>query len=82
MEAVCCGLSVIATRVGGLPEIIDQAEKGTLIEAGDEDALFTAIQNFDSTRKGDIIRGLLPYSTEQVRQKLLGVYQRVLSAAE
>ncbi|MEL7424697.1 MAG: glycosyltransferase [Bacteroidota bacterium] len=82
MEAVCCGLPVIATRVGGLPEIIDHAEKGMLIDAGDEDALFNTIQNFESTRNGDIAPGVLPYSTEQVRQKLLGVYQRVLSVAE
>ncbi len=41
-EALCCGLPVISTNVGGIPEIITK-ENGILINAEDEEALTTAI---------------------------------------
>lgn len=44
LEAQCCGLAVIGTRVGGIPEIIDQEWKGILVNASDEEALFEAIK--------------------------------------
>ncbi len=82
MEAVCCGLPVIATNVGGLPEIIDRPERGMLIEAGDEDALLNAIQAFKPPSPTELQVNALPYSTDEVRQKLLGMYQSVLSLSE
>lgn len=42
-EALCCGLPVIATNVGGIPELITN-ENGILIETGDEQALVSAMQ--------------------------------------
>lgn len=41
LEALCCGLPVIATRVGGIPEIFSEPD-GQLIEAGDQEALVQA----------------------------------------
>ncbi|MFM2137788.1 MAG: hypothetical protein RJA57_95, partial [Bacteroidota bacterium] len=41
-EALCCGLPVIATRVGGIPELIDD-RKGLLIPSRDETALVGAL---------------------------------------
>lgn len=43
-EALCCGLPVIATNVGGIPEIID-ASNGILISPEDEEALTDAMLN-------------------------------------
>lgn len=43
-EALCCGLPVIATRVGGIPELINETN-GILIEPRDEEALVAAMQN-------------------------------------
>lgn len=41
LEALCCGLPVIATKVGGIPEIVNDSN-GILIEAGNEQQLLKA----------------------------------------
>jgi glycosyltransferase involved in cell wall biosynthesis len=41
-EALCCGLPVIATNVGGIPELIDEGN-GMLIDPQDEAGLVTAL---------------------------------------
>ena len=43
LEAIACGTPVVATKVVGLPEIIDDAEKGMLVAPEDSDALVKAI---------------------------------------
>ena len=40
---MACGLPVIATRVGGVPEIVTEPVAGRLIERRDPDALVEAI---------------------------------------
>jgi glycosyltransferase involved in cell wall biosynthesis len=43
LEALCCGVPVIATKVGGIPEIIN-SQNGILIEPKNELQLFRAIE--------------------------------------
>ena len=45
IEAGVCGTPVVATRVGGIPEIIPSQEFGVLVEAGDVAALATALDD-------------------------------------
>lgn len=42
LEAMVRGLPVIATRVGGVPRIVDNGRNGLLVEAGDAEGLFAA----------------------------------------
>jgi glycosyltransferase involved in cell wall biosynthesis len=43
MEYMAAGLPVVATRVGGVPELIEEGVHGLLIDPGDPDALARAV---------------------------------------
>ena len=42
-EAMACGLPVVATAVGGTPDLLDHGESGVLVASDDEAAMATAI---------------------------------------
>lgn len=44
IEALCCGLPVIATNVGGIPEAVNEAN-GIIVPSENEDALASAMYN-------------------------------------
>jgi glycosyltransferase involved in cell wall biosynthesis len=43
MEALACGLPVVATRVGGIPDIVEHDTTGLLIDKGDVEGLATSL---------------------------------------
>ncbi|MFF4651579.1 glycosyltransferase [Streptomyces sp. NPDC001380] len=43
MEAMACGLPSAVTRVGGIPEVVDDGEQGLLVPPADPDALARAL---------------------------------------
>jgi GT2 family glycosyltransferase/glycosyltransferase involved in cell wall biosynthesis len=50
LEAIAFGKAVIATRVGGVPEIIEHGQNGLLVENEDAQGLAAAIERFYSDR--------------------------------
>ena len=44
LEAMLLGRTVIASRVGGIPELIDDGDDGLLVEPGDADALVDSLR--------------------------------------
>jgi glycosyltransferase involved in cell wall biosynthesis len=43
LEALACGRRVVATRVGGIPDVVHRPELGALVPVGDPPALATAL---------------------------------------
>ena len=61
MEALACGIPVIASAVGGIPEVVTHRKNGLLVEPGNPKALAKAIDDFfgDEPLRRRLIRGCL-----------------------
>lgn len=81
-EALCCGIPVIATNVGGIPELID-GDNGILIKPKDENALADSMQNilngvysFDQKKIAENAQSKFNYSVIGI--KIDSVYTKTL----
>ncbi|MDD4050983.1 MAG: glycosyltransferase family 4 protein, partial [candidate division Zixibacteria bacterium] len=88
VEAAACGIPVIATRVGGIPEIVEDGISGILISPGDSQALSKAILRLatDSELRAAMGRAGRKIAEErfdlnQNLNQMEAIYREVLSAS-
>jgi glycosyltransferase involved in cell wall biosynthesis len=81
IEAMSCGLPCVATRVGGVPEVLDNGRFGRLVQAGDLDGLVEAVRelaNNPVSRKslGQAARKRIldKYSLKQMVERYASLY--------
>ena len=85
LESLACGIPVLATNVGGLPDIVEEGKNGWLVPAADPTALSARIVSL--VRSSDFIadaRTVARASVEArfgwdtVAEKVLSVYEHLL----
>src|SRR5690606_4866518 len=69
LEAMSYGMPVIATNVGGIPELVKDGESGQLIVAGDIAALRNAMERFIRDRR--LVREMGRAAEATVRQNFV-----------
>ena len=88
LEGFAAGKPVIASKIGGIPELIDHGVDGLLFEPGDAEGLASAmlelIENPDlASEMGRKGREKVEqrYSIEMYMKSLLGIYDKVLNSS-
>ncbi len=85
LEAMAAGVPVVASDVGGVPELVVDGTTGVLVKPGDVDALATALAHLsaDRTRAGALgqagrerVAGL--FTPEEHLARLLETYERAM----
>jgi len=86
LEAMACEVPVIASRVGGLPEVVTDGETGFLSEVGDVDKMAADAAKLltDETLRREMGRraresAVVRYRTDIVIPQYIAFYERVLS---
>jgi glycosyltransferase involved in cell wall biosynthesis len=85
-EAMACGRAVISTRVGGIPELVNEGESGILVEPKNWQELGEEMARLLSDphrrfRLGEtaLDRVKKSFTWEKVARRLRNIYQDVLS---
>jgi len=77
LEAMACSLPVVASRVGALPEIIQDGQTGILVQSGDEKALVDGILKIlmDEKLAAKLIKNgqekIKEYNSQQVAKNMV-----------
>jgi len=86
LEAMATGLPVIATRVGGNPELVVEGETGVLVPRSDPDAMAEAMARYAENRELRNAHGLAGrvrvetlFSLDRMVNRYLSLYDEVLS---
>jgi glycosyltransferase involved in cell wall biosynthesis len=83
LESMACGTPVVASRVGGIPEIIQHDENGLLFDSERSDLLATALQRLVSDRElrsrlaRRALRDVESHSLARQAARVHEVYRRV-----
>lgn len=81
LDAHACGIPVVATRAGGIPEIVIEGMTGTLCDIGDAQALALGVikrlSDRNTFRAGEFIKG---FTKQATAQRTLEIYQEILNS--
>ena len=82
LEALCCGLPVITSNVGGIPEVINE-NNGIVISVYEKEALQKAMidlyNNYHKYNKEKISSdAIAKFSYETIGKKIQDIYKEVL----
>jgi len=84
VEAMAAGLPIVASRVGGIPDLVTHGENGLLVPPADAGALERAISDLLSDkakrkRMGETGKRICrPYNVEAMVEKIDNLYSRLL----
>lgn len=87
MEAMACGVPLVGSRIGGLPDLIDDGQTGLLFEAGSSAALGAALSKLiadpaEAARMGQAARRkVTSFTASRVIDRLEEIYSRLRAAA-
>jgi 2-deoxystreptamine N-acetyl-D-glucosaminyltransferase/2-deoxystreptamine glucosyltransferase len=83
LEALAVGTPVIATAVGGVPEVVRDGENGLLVAPGDVEALAAAIERLlgDDSLRAALAAAAAPSVDELAEPRILGRIVAELEAA-
>jgi glycosyltransferase involved in cell wall biosynthesis len=88
VEALAFGLPIIASRIGGLPEIVQDGHSGLLFEPGNPSALLQALSTFvcdtsriEAMRKASRGQFDLHYTEHKNYEILMEIYRELLDMA-
>ncbi len=88
LEAMACEVPVVASRVGGVPEVVDDGETGCLSAVGDvkkmsadaAELLSNEAMRREMGRRARL-SALSRYSTDSIIPQYIAYYERILAAA-
>jgi len=83
VESLAVGTPVIATRTGGVAEVVHDGENGLLVEPGDTDAFVAAVRRYldDSELRERLRAAAAPSVAEYDADAVYGRLQAILAAA-
>lgn len=87
LDAIVFGRPVVATRAGGIPEVVRHGETGLLVPVGEHEALGSAMYTLLAdrslaTRMGAAARARAPeFSVQAMTMRTRELYERVLAGA-
>jgi glycosyltransferase involved in cell wall biosynthesis len=87
LDALAAGVPVVASRTGGIPEMIEEGVSGLLVAPGDPASLARAIERIllDAALRERLIAGgrekVQFFSAQKMAQSTRAVYQRILAKA-
>ena len=86
VEAMAAGLPVVASRIGGIPEIVEHGVTGLLFEPGNAEDLANNLRRLldnpelaDQMGKAGREKVAREYSEERYYERLMSIYKKVMA---